>query len=77
MSDMTIAVAIDLLDNLIGMIEDNQENDYDEAFRMAIAALKAQEVSNNSPELDSDFGELISNKRTETHACDLINRQGG
>jgi len=34
--------AIDLLDNLIGMIEDNQDNDYDTAFRMAIEALKAQ-----------------------------------
>ena len=34
--------AIDLLDNLIGMIEDNQDNDYDTAFRMAIDALKAQ-----------------------------------
>ena len=34
--------AIDLLDNLIGMIEDNQDNDYDAAFRMGIEALKAQ-----------------------------------
>ena len=34
--------AIDLLDNLIGMIEDNHDNDYDTAFRMAIEALKAQ-----------------------------------
>lgn len=34
--------AIDLLDNLIGMVEDNQENDYDTALRMAIEALKAQ-----------------------------------
>ena len=31
--------AIDLLDNLIGMIEDNQENDYDEALKMGIKAL--------------------------------------
>lgn len=42
MSDMTNAVAIDLLDNLIGMVDDNQENDYDSALRMAIDALKAQ-----------------------------------
>ena len=34
--------AIDLLDNLIGIVEDNQENDYDTALRMAIDALKAQ-----------------------------------
>lgn len=34
--------AIDLLDNLKGMIEDSQGNDYDEAFRMAINALKQE-----------------------------------
>ena len=34
--------AIDLLDNLIGMIEDNQENDYDEALKMGINALAIQ-----------------------------------
>ena len=32
--------AIDLLDNLIGMIEDNHESDYDTAFKMAIQALE-------------------------------------
>lgn len=37
---MTKDIAIDLLDNLIGMIEDNQGNDYDEALKMAINALK-------------------------------------
>lgn len=35
-------VAIELLDNLIGMIEDNQNNDYDEALRMGIEALKQE-----------------------------------
>ena len=39
---MDNAKAIDLLDNLIGMIDDNQNNDYDAAFRMAIDALKTQ-----------------------------------
>jgi ATP-dependent protease HslVU (ClpYQ) peptidase subunit len=34
--------AIDLLDNLIGMIEDNHESDYDTAFKMAIKALKQE-----------------------------------
>lgn len=38
--DMTREQAIDLLDNLIGMIDDNQENDYDTAFKMAIQALE-------------------------------------
>lgn len=40
---MTSAAAIDLLDNLIGMVDDNQGNDYDAALHMAIDVLKAQE----------------------------------
>ena len=39
---MTREEAIDLIDNLDGFIEDNQGNDYDAAFKMAIEALKAQ-----------------------------------
>ena len=39
---MTNQEAIDLLDNLIGMIEDNHGSDYDNAIRMAINALKNQ-----------------------------------
>lgn len=39
---MTTQEAIELLDNLIGMIEDNHNNDYDKAFRMAIEALEKQ-----------------------------------
>ena len=42
MSDMTNAAAIDLLDNLIGMVDDNQGNDYDSALHIAIDALKTQ-----------------------------------
>lgn len=34
--------AIDLIDNLIGMIDDSQENDYDKAFNMAIKSLRKQ-----------------------------------
>jgi len=37
---MTKEKAIDLLDNLIGMVTDNQDSDYDEALKMAIDALK-------------------------------------
>lgn len=33
--------AVDLLDNLVGMVEDNQGNDYDTALKMGIEALKA------------------------------------
>ena len=61
MSDMTSAAAIDLLDNLIGMVDDNQGNDYDSALHMAIDALKTQAER--------------TEERTETHACDLISRQ--
>ena len=45
---MTIEQAIELLNNLIGMVEDNQNNDYDSAFRMAIEALKQPELSERS-----------------------------
>ena len=34
--------AINLLDNLIGMIEDNIDSDYDTALRMGIKALKQE-----------------------------------
>jgi len=40
---MTRNQAMDLLDNLIGMVEDNQNNDYDTALHMAIEALKQLE----------------------------------
>lgn len=33
--------AADLLDNLLGMVDDSQENDYDTALKMGIEALKA------------------------------------
>lgn len=33
--------AINLLDNLVGMVEDNQGNDYNTALKMGIEALKA------------------------------------
>ena len=41
---MTKEEAIDLLDNLIGMIEDNHNSDYDTAFKMAIKALEQESV---------------------------------
>ena len=39
---MTNQEAIELLDNLVGMIEDNQNSDYDKAFKMGIEALGKQ-----------------------------------
>lgn len=41
-----IEEAIDLLDNLIGMVEDNHKSDYDKAIKMGIEALKR--LSNTS-----------------------------
>lgn len=37
---MTREEAIDLLDNLVGMVEDNHKSDYDTALQMAIKALE-------------------------------------
>lgn len=37
---MTRQEAINLLDNLIGFIEDNHGSDYDEALKLAIKALE-------------------------------------
>ena len=34
-------IAVNLLDNLLGMVDDSQENDYDTALKMGIEALKA------------------------------------
>ena len=39
---MTAEKAIDLLDNLLGVIEDNHGNDYDEALKTAIKFLKVK-----------------------------------
>lgn len=52
---MTNSEAIDLLDNLLGVIEDNHGSDYDKAIHMAIDALKGQQwipCSERLPEAD-------------------------
>lgn len=43
---MNVEQAIDLIDNLIGMVEDNQNNDYDEALKSAIKALEMSKCNN-------------------------------
>lgn len=40
---MTTEKAIDLLDNLLGMVSDNQNNDYNEAIKMAMKALNQEQ----------------------------------
>lgn len=49
---MTREEAKDLLDNLIGMVDDNQESDYDTALKMGIKALEQE------PILDKIRGEI-------------------
>ena len=78
---MTNQEAIDLLDNLIGMIEDNHGSDYDSAIRMAIDALESKwiPVSERLPKqqqtvLIQDFGEItIGYLNAENRWRDLTN----
>ncbi len=53
--------AADLLDNLIGMVDDTQGNDYDTALRMGIKALREERHGTWS----EDGGEL---KCSECHS---------
>ena len=41
---MTREEAIGLLDNLIGMLEDNHNSNYDTALQMAIKALEHEQI---------------------------------
>lgn len=41
---MTRKDAIDLLDNLTGMVEDNHNSDYDTALKMGIKALEQEDA---------------------------------
>ena len=56
---MTREEAIDLLDNLIGMVEDNQENDYDEVLKMAIEALRTIEKQQHDGCLNCDSYDVV------------------
>jgi len=63
---MTREEAIDLLDNLIGFIEDNHGSDYDEAFKIAIKALEQEPrwipVSERLPEKEGRYLTTILNE---------------
>lgn len=60
--------SIDLLDNLIGMVEDNHDSDYDTALKMAIKSLEftewvIKELFSNEWEYNKDsFGEIACRK---------------
>lgn len=63
---MTRKEAIDLLDNLIGMVEDNHNSNYDEALNMAIKALEQEPrwipVSERLPRKEGDYLVTVRNK---------------
>ena len=70
--------AIDLLDNLIGMVEDNQESDYDTALKMAIQALSQESTDENlHREREQAYmqGYEDASKRFRQEPCDAISRQ--
>lgn len=76
---MTRTEAIDLLDNLIGMIEDNHESDYDTALDMAIKALEYDDAKYHE-----EHGEVVVDKAVwedakraleQEPSGDLISRQ--
>ena len=77
---MTREEAIDLLDNLNGMIEDSRNSDYDTAFKMAIKALEQEPrwtpISEGLPNKDkyTDFYKcLVAVRYTSRHdICDSI-----
>ena len=57
---MTNDRAVEVLKAIIFLLDkDDYSDEVEEAIHMAINALKAQEVSNDSPELDNNFGDLI------------------
>lgn len=45
---MTSEEAIDLLDNLIGMVSDNHDSDYDTALKMGINSLKQEPIDKSA-----------------------------
>ena len=51
--------AIELLDNLDGMIEDNHGSDYDLAFKMAIKALEKQIPKKVNKETKDSYDNVI------------------
>ena len=85
---MTRNEAADLLDNLVGMVDDNQEHDYNTALKMAIEALSAQQwtpVTEALPEDEKDVlvtrhflsdTQLKKNAITEAFYVEVAHRIG-
>ena len=62
---MTREEAMDLLDTLIGMVEDSRNSDYDTAFKMGIKALEQEPrwipVSERLPEENGQYLVTVKN----------------
>ena len=69
--DMSREEAIDLLDNLIGMVDDNHDSDYDTALKMAIKALEFID------KIEPMFGDMldIPKELKQEPSGDLISRE--
>ena len=70
----TIQEAIDEIRCDMHIRHEEMTDDLYEALDMAIDALTSQEVSNDSPELDSDSGELIS-RQIAIQRCNTCNHE--
>ena len=67
---MTEAEAKELLDNLIGMVSDNQESDYDTALKMGIKALSI--IDNIQAEIRHFMLEINPSSSESDYACNYI-----
>ena len=72
---MTREEAIDLLDNLIGMIEDNHESDYDTALKMAIKALEQEPCEDANANQHNSNALNDVGQHTNALEVDAISRQ--
>ena len=61
--------AADLLDNLVGMIEDNQSNDYDEALKLAIKALEQEKCKQDKKDCNNCKYNNKSHLDEPCHTC--------
>ena len=74
--------AIDLLDNLIGMVEDNHNSDYDKAFKMAIKSLEQEPKTGHWEWVQYDYNPKLGNWHCSECRCVVVecvnkNEKGG
>ena len=67
---MTEVEAKELLDNLIGMVSDNQESDYDTALKMGIKALSI--IDDIQAEIRHFMLEINPSSSESDYACNYI-----